>query len=213
MLRFLLLVCVAFGAWKLYTHGLPGSHAPFKAADGKPLVILFTGPECEQQCGALRATLEKRKVAFQEVDLSGPDAAIAARYGVDVYPVTMIGERKLVGSDTLPVAGALAEAFGDDVLTRAEKMAMSNHFDAQGRPKVVLYGTAWCGYCRKQRALFAERHIAFDDVNVEADERGQLAYSALNGSGYPLTYVGYRRYEGYNDGELMASAEAALKAP
>ncbi|HEY0064334.1 MAG TPA: glutaredoxin domain-containing protein [Telluria sp.] len=212
MLRILLVICVAFGAYQFYKHGNPLTAAPVTDKEGKPLVILFTGPDCAQHCEDLRATLKARKVAFQEIDLAGPDGRLARKYGVDAYPTTMIGKRMLRGSDIKPVAGALAEAFGADVLTRAEKMAMSNHFDAQGRPKVVLYGTGWCGYCRKQRELFAEHQIAFDDIDVEASPRGQLAYSALGGTGYPLTYVGYNRYDGFNDNELMASAAQAAKA-
>ncbi|SHG34559.1 glutaredoxin domain-containing protein [Massilia sp. CF038] len=212
MLRIVFVICLAFGAFQFYKHGNPFTAAPVTDKAGKPLVILFTGPNCAEHCEGLRATLKARKVDFTEIDLAGPDGRLARKYGVDAYPTTMIGKRMVRGSDVKPVAGALAEAFGSDVLTRAEKMAMSNHFDAQGRPKVVLYGTTWCGYCAKQRALFAEQQIPFDDINVEASERGQLAYNALAGTGYPLTYVGYNRFDGFNDDELMASAAAAVKA-
>ena len=213
MFRILFLICIAFGAWQLYTKGNPlRSGAPVKGPDGKPLVILFSGPDCGANCGNIRTELQARKVTFREVEMSGPDDKTAVQYRVNAYPTTMVGERMLVGSDVRPLGGVLAEAFGEEVLTRTEKMAMSNHFDAQGKPKVVLYGTKWCGYCRKQRELFAAKGVAFDDIDVEADERGMLAYSALKGSGYPLTYVGYRRYDGFNDDQLMASAEATLKA-
>jgi glutaredoxin len=213
MLRLFFVICLAFGAWKFYTKGNPfGPGAPVTGADGKPLVILFSGPDCGAHCDGIRSDLVARKVPFQEVEMAGPDDKMAVQYGVTAYPTTMIGKRMLVGSDIRPLGGALAEAFGDAVLTRTEQMAMSNHFDAQGRPKVVLYGTKWCGYCRKQRELFAAQGIAFDDIDVEASDRAMLAYSALKGSGYPLTYVGYRRYDGFNQGELMASAAESAKA-
>jgi glutaredoxin-related protein len=213
MLRFFFVICLAFGAWKLYTKGNPFSGGPpVTGPDGKPLVILFSGPDCGANCSGIRSDLQARKVNFQEVEMTGPDDKMAVQYSINAYPTTIIGKRRLVGSDFRSLGGVLAEALGDEVLTRSEKMAMSNHFDGQGRAKVVLYGTKWCGYCRKQRELFAAQGIAFDDIDVEASERGMLAYSALKGSGYPLTYVGYRRYDGFNDGELMASAEESLKA-
>lgn len=211
MLRFLIVICLAFGAWKLYHRGNPFAGAPTTGADGKPLVILFTGPECGANCDGIRAELVSRKVTFQEVEMAGPDDKMAVQYGVNAYPTTIIGKHKFVGSDMRPLGGALADAFGDEVLTRTEKMAMAGHFDEQGKPKVVLYGTKWCGYCRKQRELFAQQGIAFDDIDVEASERGALAYGALKGTGYPLTYVGYRRYDGFNDGELMAAAGDSAK--
>ena len=209
MLRLLIVICVAFGAWKLYHTGNPFAGAPTTGADGKPLVILFTGPGCGANCDGIRTELVTRKVKFQEVAMAGPDDKMAVQYGVKAYPTTIVGKHKFVGSDVRPLGGALADAFGDEVLTRTEKMAMAGHFDAQGRPKVVLYGTKWCGYCAKQRALFAEKGIAFDDIDVEASERGALAYGALKGVGYPLTYVGYQRYDGFNGGELLAAAESA----
>jgi len=211
MLRFLLVICVAFGAWKLYQQGNTLAGPRVTGADGKPLVILFTGPQCGANCEGIRADLVARKVKFEEVELASPDDKMAIEYGVTAYPTTIIGRHKFVGSDAHAMSGVLVDAFGDAVLTRTEKMAMAGHFDTQGHPKVVLYGTKWCGYCRKQRELFAQKGIAFDDIDVEASEQGALAYGALKGNGYPLTYVGYQRYDGFNDGPLMAAAGEAVK--
>ncbi|HLL52269.1 MAG TPA: glutaredoxin domain-containing protein, partial [Myxococcaceae bacterium] len=34
---------------------------------------------------------------------------------------------------------------------------------------IVVYGTSWCGYCRKARQWFKSRGIAFEDKDVERD--------------------------------------------
>ncbi len=212
MLRFFFLICVLAGGFHFYKHGNPFSQASVVDKDGKPLVVLFTGPNCNEQCEQLRTTLSARKIAFEEVDLAGSDTSKARKFDLHSYPTIMIGKRKVIGGGERLVS-ALVEEFGSEILTRSEKMAMSNHFDAQGRPKVVLYGTRWCGYCAKQRDMFAAQQIPFDDIDVEASERGMLAYRALKGSGYPLTYVGFNRFEGFSeDGALLAAASDAAKA-
>lgn len=38
-----------------------------------------------------------------------------------------------------------------------------------GSDGVVLYGTSWCGYCKKARAWFKKKGIPFQDKDVEAD--------------------------------------------
>lgn len=210
MLRILLVALLAFGAYKFHQNGYTFSGSEAFDKDGKPLVVLFVGPQCEgtEVCERVRQTLVKRGVKYEEIDVAGPDGQpIPNKYGVDQYPTTLVGKRKVFGDDIDEVRSVLAEAFGKDVLTRGEQMAMNGHFDADGRPKVVMYGTQWCGYCKKQRELFADKGVRFDDVDVEASDAGKLAYSALQGSGYPLTYVGYRRFGGFQEQALLEAID------
>ena len=214
MKKLLFLALIAFGAFKAYQKSgwFSGGGAGAVGKDGKALVVLVTGPDCGDACARLSAALKERGVPYEELSLDSEDGQRAAsKYGVKGYPTTVVGKQRVQGDDVPALAAALAEAFGKDGLTRRERIAMDGHFDEQGKPKVVLYGTAWCGYCAKQRALFADRQIDFDDVNVEASESGQLAYSALQGNGYPLTYVGYRRFDGYREADILAAIEELSK--
>lgn len=213
MKKLLLLALILFGAFKAYqksdwSHGGKGAYAK----DGKPLVLLYTGPECGADCARLGSAIKERGLAYEEINFVGPDGApVANDYGVKGYPTTVVGKKKVEGDDMHALSAALAEAFGKDGLTRRERISMDGHFDEQGKPKVVLYGTSWCGYCAKQRALFAEKGVAFDDVDVEASESARFTFSGLQGNGFPLTYVGYRRFDGYREADILAAIDELSK--
>jgi glutaredoxin len=73
--------------------------------------------------------------------------------------------------------------------------------------KVVLYGTAWCGYCAKTRDYFKKNHIDFVDLDIEKSLDAQKAYAQLGGGGVPVILIGNRKIQGFNAGAL----EEALK--
>ncbi|MFB9245194.1 glutaredoxin family protein [Massilia antarctica] len=210
MKRILFLALIAGGALYAYKSGRlsAGGSGAFDK-DGKPLVMLFTSAECGEHCDKIRNELKKRVPAFQEVVLTEPDK----KYKVDALPTVIAGKQRNVGDDVHALAGMLGEVLGKEALTRRERIVMANHFDAQDKPRVVLYGTKWCGYCKAQRELFEEKKIPFEDVDVEASEAGAIAYNALEGSGYPLTYVGYRRFGGYKEAEILAAVDELTKKP
>ncbi len=214
MKKILLLALLAFGGYKFYQNGY-SLLSPSGAFDkkGNPLVVLFVGPGCAQTCDNVVAILDKRNVKFEQISVAGPDGApVSNKYGITRFPTTLVGKQEILGDDTTRIASALAEAYGKDVLTRTEQMAMNNHFDDQGKPKVVMYGTSWCPYCKQQREFFANNKIAFDEFDVEASKPNELAYNILQGNGYPLTYVGYRRFSGFQEGEILTAIAELSKS-
>ena len=208
-----LLALTAFGAWFAYQQSDWSKRStPAFSKDGKALVYLYTGPECGRECVLLGAAMKERRVGFEEINFVGSDGLpIKNSHGVRGYPTTVVGNRRVEGADLPALSAALAEAYGKDGLTQRERMGMDGHFDAHGKPKVVMYGTTWCGYCAKQRALFAARGVQFDDVDVERSKAGNVAFSALQGNGFPLTYVGYRRFDGYREADLLAAIDELSK--
>lgn len=212
MKKFLFLAALVAAAYKFFPNSFPFLSAP-GAFDksGKPLVVVFLGPNCEGPCDAVQGLLKARSISYQTIDVVGVDGApVSNKYGINRFPTTLIGKQEILGDDTPRITAALAEAYGMETLPRREQMAMANHFDPDGRAKVIMYGTSWCPYCKQQRAFFAVNGVPFDEVDVEASQAGGLAYAALQGTGYPLTYVGYRRFSGYNEQEILA-AIAELK--
>ena len=212
MKKILVLAVLAIAGYQLYQHGFSfsSSKGAFDA-QGKPLVVLFVGPGCGEICNSIRSYLQARSVDFQEVDIAGSDGApVANKYGVRSFPTTLVGSQQILGNDMLRITSVLAEAYGSKVLSRKESRVMAKHFDDGGRAQVVMYATTWCPYCKKQREYFAENNIVYKEVDVEASEENKLQYSALEANGYPLTYVGYRRFDGYHEADLE-SAIAELK--
>ena len=42
--------------------------------------------------------------------------------------------------------------------------------DDDRTPGVVMYTTAWCGYCHRLKRLMTDAGIAFDEIDIEADD-------------------------------------------
>lgn len=212
MKKFLLLALLAVAAYKFFPNSFPFlSQAGAFDKNGKPLVVVFVGPQCGGPCDAVQALLTQRSIPFSEVNVVSADGApLKNKYGIHRYPTTLIGKQEILGDDTQRIAAALAEAYGMETLPRMERLAMANHFDAQGRAKVFMYGASWCPYCKQQRAFFVANGVPFEEVDVEASQANELAYRAMGGNGYPLTYVGYRRFAGYQEKEIL-DAIAVLK--
>lgn len=198
MKKLILFCLVAFCGYKLYQHvSVPGQRL---AADGTPIAQLFVGPGCGQACVEVEEILRTRNVNYELIDIGTPEGE---KFGVTQYPFMRVGKQTVLGNSRNQIFTVLAETYGESVFTPGERMAMRGHFDADGKPLVVLYGTQWCQYCKRQREYFADHNIHFEDVDVESSSSAKLAYDTLQGAGYPLIYVGYRRFDGYKEQEVL----------
>jgi glutaredoxin len=74
----------------------------------------------------------------------------------------------------------------------ADKSAASN--------AVVLYGTKWCGYCKKARSYFNLRNIRYTDYDVENDANALAKFKSFGGNGVPVIFVGNTRINGFDEG-------------
>lgn len=51
---------------------------------------------------------------------------------------------------------------------------------APARHAIVLYGTPWCGDCRRAKRVFAEKGVTFDYVDIEDDPEATALVMRLN---------------------------------
>lgn len=65
-------------------------------------------------------------------------------------------------------------------------------------PRVVMYSTRWCGYCKQARAYFKQNGIRFIEHDIERSADARRAYDRLGGKGVPLILVGDRRMSGFS---------------
>ena len=93
---------------------------------------------------------------------------------------------------------ALAQAYGLEYLDAPQRDAIETHFNADGTPRLVMYATDWCPYCKKAREYFNANDIPFTEVDVEKSVEGEQHYKALQSSGYPLIYIGAKRFQGFD---------------
>jgi len=92
-------------------------------------------------------------------------------------------------------------------LDESTRRVIETHFNVDGSPKLVMYGARWCPYCKKAREFFQDKGIAFTELDVEQDPEAQARYQLIRSSGYPLIYVGAKRFEGFDQrGILQALA-------
>jgi glutaredoxin len=80
---------------------------------------------------------------------------------------------------------------------------------AKAKDKVRIFTAAWCGYCKKAKAYLAGKRVPFQEVDVEASERGRSEYAQLGGRGVPVILVGSQRMDGFDAAALDGMLSAA----
>lgn len=207
MKNLIILVILCAVGYKLY------EYKSLSSAMGDSQVLLFVFNECGQPCDDGLSLLREKKIDFETVNLStGEEAVKRLRKlgGSNAMPVLFVGERQVAGYHRQRFNEALAESHGASVLDPADRKVLTTHFDDNGEPMVVMYGAAWCPYCKKAREYFRANGIPFKEWDVEQDIEGSRYYERIKSSGYPLIYVGYRRLQGFNEraiGEALDSRQ------
>lgn len=109
------------------------------------------------------------------------------------------------------LAGGLAAGTGVakvvPLLKPAHTTADNAAYFSAHHSKVVLYGTASCGFCAKTRALLKERQIAYADLDIEKSPQAQSEFKQFGAGGVPYLLIGDRRIQGFN----QAAIEDALQ--
>ena len=65
---------------------------------------------------------------------------------------------------------------------------------------VVVYSSAWCGYCRAAKALLQEKGMPFEEIDV--DENSEMRREMMERSGrrtVPQIFFGDQHIGGYTD--------------
>jgi glutaredoxin len=57
-------------------------------------------------------------------------------------------------------------------------------------PKVKIFSTTWCGFCRAEKRFLDEQKVKYEDVDVEKDEAAAHEMTHLSGQmGVPFTLI------------------------
>lgn len=204
-----LIAVAAYGAYKSYGSMTSGPGAFDE--QGRPKVLLFTMDGCGEPCTEVLADLRQRGVAFEEINASTDEGRKRFEpFGVGQLPLTVVGTRTVIGSDLPAIESALAEGRGVEALSPAVVNVMRNHFDQEGKPKVVLYGTTTCGYCNRMRQHLESKKIAYQFMDVGFSSDARRDFDTLRGRGYPLIFVGYRRIDGCDEARVDQAVKDLL---
>lgn len=80
---------------------------------------------------------------------------------------------------------------------------------AAAAPRVEIFTTPSCPFCKALRAYLGARGIAYIEHNVNATQETRAAFYASGAQGVPVVMIGERVIEGFNP----VAIESALKAP
>ena len=215
MRKLILVIAIGTGVWYWNNGGMPFvEEAGAFDEDRNPLVWIFTVENCGKPCEAGRNDLKRRRVDFEEkrIDIGNQDDHNVKlwkdlRHGNN-FPLIVAGSEKVVGSNRPDIAGILGMNFGDRYHSKTEKRYFKNHFYADGSPKVVMYGTDWCGYCKKLREELKANNVDFVEIDVEKSGEQERISKTMGVYGYPKTWVGYAQVRGVN----FRAVEAAIKS-
>jgi glutaredoxin len=207
MRNFIIFALIVGGGW--YWHSK--HYAPVQALDesGKAAVLVVTTDGCGAPCQSAISFMRERGVPFSEKRLDTSGASEEVEYwrnaSGNMLPFTLIGDAKVRGYSKSELVGALGKKFDDQYLTPDERRYFNRHFDTSGTPMVVLYGTAWCGYCAALRKDLRENGVNFVDIDVEKSGEFDRLTRVMEISGYPAVWVGYDRVHGSNFSAVKAA--------
>lgn len=79
---------------------------------------------------------------------------------------------------------------------------------AEAHNEVILYATAWCGYCKKTRAFLAENNIEYTEYDVESSAEGHERHQALGGGGVPVLDIRGTVIHGYSVKKMTSTLKS-----
>lgn len=207
MRKLIIIAILGFGAYKAYGYFMQPPMA--FDADGNPETLVFTFNDCAP-CDAEIKLLKQRKIKFVEYNISTStdnEKLLRDYGGRRILPYTVSGNRNLTGYQPDELVATLAEVHGEKVLTWSERRLMKMNFDASGKPIIVMYSTETCGYCKKAIQYFRDKGVPYVERDIRKNSAASQDYKALNGSGTPLIYVGYRRINGFDEKKVSAALD------
>ena len=72
-------------------------------------------------------------------------------------------------------------------------------------PKVEIFVTGWCPYCRKLESFLTKSHINFKRYDIEKDTKAAQLFSRLGGNGVPMARVGSKVIHGYDPQAILTA--------
>lgn len=78
-----------------------------------------------------------------------------------------------------------------------------------GAPRVEIYTTPSCAYCKMLRKYLQARGIEYIEHNINATQESRAAFYASGAHGVPVVVIGARRIQGFNPLRIEAALREA----
>ncbi|MFL0796447.1 MAG: hypothetical protein K6L73_03025 [Cellvibrionaceae bacterium] len=207
---YLAILAGAFFAWQQGKLPFPsfGEKPGSFDENGKPALVIFTRDNCQGYCEKQLKRLDRRRIPYTEhrvdVDNSEQEAhKFWKKMGRQGFPYLIAGNERFSGDSPWQLSNFLAASFGNQYLTHREKRYYKEHFNRDGTPRIVMYGTSWCGYCRKLREELQQENIDFLEIDVEKHADFKTLINTMGIGGYPTVWIGYKRLRSGRLGEIQ----------
>jgi glutaredoxin 3 len=68
-------------------------------------------------------------------------------------------------------------------------------------PEIVMYSTAWCGYCQRARNLLERKGVPVREIKIDEDPRDRDTMLQRSGGRrtVPQIFIGERHVGGYDE--------------
>ena len=66
-------------------------------------------------------------------------------------------------------------------------------------PRVVMYSTEWCTYCKKAKRYFKKNNIAFTEYDIEKNSNARRRHKQMGAKGVPVILAGKKRMSGFSE--------------
>jgi glutaredoxin len=70
-------------------------------------------------------------------------------------------------------------------------------------PRITLYSTANCAYCKQAREFLRSRNIAHQELDIQRSERARKQFERLGARGVPVIMVGDAQLNGFKANTLL----------
>jgi glutaredoxin len=76
-------------------------------------------------------------------------------------------------------------------------------------PRITLYTSGRCGYCRQAKAFLQKHKIPFAEFNIERNQRAFVEFQRAGGRGVPLITIGKKSVNGFQPDTLKKALKDA----
>ena len=125
--------------------------------------------------------------------------------GIKTVPLLLAGNDRVVGTSRDGLLRVLSKNFDDQYFLPSERRSYAQHFDANGKPQILVYTASWCPSCKSLKQQLKDEGTPFVEFDLHASGEKRAIMDATGVDGYPAVFVGYERVQ-WNDISAMKSA-------